>query len=827
MAGPRDDRVTMARLLETLCQDMRYGVRLFLRDPGFSAVALLTLALGIGANTATFSLVNAVLLKPLPFPDPDRLVVLDESRREHGSRTVSWMDYRDWREQNRVFEQMAAYRVADVTFRGDDEASVVRAAEVSSAFFPLLGADPVVGRAFDEWNDRPGGPLAVVVSHDLWTTRLGGRSEVIGRSLALNGTAYTVVGVLPPTFRFFDKRIDIYLPIGLHGADPEWLRRGNHPDMLVIARLRRGVPREAARTAMDVIMRRLEREYPQSNTGLTATITGLYQFKFGSTRDVLLILLASVACVLLIACVNVGNLLLSRSVSREQEMAVRIALGVGRRRLAQQLIIESAMLSVTGGAIGVALALAALPVLLRAAPAPLIPVAAVPVDATVLGFALAVSVASGLLFGSAPAIQFACGNLSASVNRGGRSGGITRGGQTLRSALLTSEIAIALVLLTSAGLLVRSLARATQVNPGFETANLLSLELTIPPTKYVDPERRVLLLTQAVERLKAIPGVGAAGAVQCPPLTGVCVDTAFTMADHAVSSVVDIPTAASNIVAPGYLEAMRTPLLAGRYFSDADTRRTRPVAIVNRTFAARQWPGGSAVGRQVREGGPQGQQPYREIVGVVADMKQNGVDAESRPEVFLPVTQFPFAPWTELAGMTFVVRTDGDPAAVGDRARRALLALDKDLPVTAARALGPWASESLARRRFSTGFLSGFALLALLLAAVGIYGVMAYTVSQSTREIGLRVALGATRHRIRALVLGKVARSAALGILLGWGGSLLATRWLASQLFGVGAMDPLTFLGVAAALLLVTVLACIAPVQRALAVEPLTALRTS
>jgi putative ABC transport system permease protein len=806
--------------LDDLRGDFRQGVRMLFREPGFSVVAALTLALGIGANTAIFSVVNTVWLRALPYPHADRLVVLDESRQEHGSRTVSWMDFRDWRIQNRAFDDLAAYRRTDVSLTGRGDAALLRAAEVSSAFFSLLGTQPSIGRLFNDEDDRPGAARTVAISHDFWETRLHGSPGVVGQSLVLNGSAYSVVGVVPTAFDFFDKPVDVYLPVGLHGAEAEWVRRGNHPDLLVLARLRSGMSVSSARTAFDTIMRRLESDYPQSNTGLTATVTDLSEFKYGSTRNVLATLLATVACVLLIACANVANLLLARASSRRTEMAVRATMGASRWRLARQVLAEATVLSVAGGALGLVVAIAARRTFIATAPASLSRVADGAIDGTVLAFTAAVSIASGLLFGSAPAMQVTWDSLATGLNETGRSAGASRRSERLRSGLLVCEMAMALLLLTGAGLLLRSLANAMKVDPGFAAEHLVTLDLTIPSTRYTEPQRKVLLLTQAVERLTSIAGVQAVGAAQCPPLQGVCTDTAFTLADHPVASVVDIPTAASNIVAPGYFETLRVPLLAGRVFVPSDDRRARLVAIVNHSFAAQHWPLENAIGKLLREGGPLGQQPYREIVGVVADVKQGGIDTAARPEVFLPVTQFPFAPWTELQRMTFVVRTEGDPLSVVANARRVLSAIDHDLPVTGVATMAQRVSESIERRSVSTRLLSVFGLLALLLAAVGTYGAMACHVAQRTPEIGVRMALGATPNAIRMFVVRQALSLAAVGIAVGWTASLLSARWVATWLFGVGTTDPVIFAGVGAVLVLMVLLASVVPVQRALSVEP-------
>jgi putative ABC transport system permease protein len=539
----------------------------------------------------------------------------------------------------------------------------------------------------------------------------------------------------------------------------------------------------------------------------------------------LFVLFASVGCILLIACVNVANLLLAQGSSRKRELAVRATLGADGWRLGRQLVTESVALSLLGGGLGIFMALFGLHIIARIAPHDFPQLAMARIDGTVLLFTLAISLLTGLLFGTAPAIQAGSGSLNVMLNDTGRGGGGSRTGKRLRSALLVAEIAIALILATLAGLMIRSLLNAVKVDPGFKVDNLLALDLVLPPTKYVRGVEKSVFFTQAVQRLRNLPGVRAAGAALCPPLVGVSADSSFMLADHPVQSVVDLPTAASNIVVPGYFETMQVPLLQGRLFTDLDTEHARLVAIVNQSFARRYWPGESAVGKLLREGGPKGNQPYREIVGVVADVTQDGMDVEPRPEVFLPVTQFPFAPWTSLQAMTFVIRTDGNPLSIAESAKSQLQVVDKDLPVAAVRPMTQYIFESLERRCFCTILLAAFAGLALLLAAVGTYGVMAYSVSQKTQEIGVRMALGATSDGIRKLVLREALALALLGIVIGWVGALISTRWLASLLFHTPAADPAIFGFVSALLLAIAVLASYLPVQRATAVNPATAFR--
>src|SRR5215813_3774269 len=774
----------MNATLGVVGQDLRHAMRVLRNNVGYSTVAIVTLALGIGANTAIFSVVNRVLLKALPYPNPQRLVILDEYRLRHGSRTVSWLDFRDWRGQNQVFDAMAAYRLSYLSLTRTEEPALLRVAEVSSTFFEILGAQAGNGRTFVEQEDMPGAPPMVVVSYGLWKNRLGGDTNVAGKALTLDGVSYSVIGVLPKEFSFFDEPVDAYLPVGLHGAEVEWNQREIHPNLLVLARLRARESIDSARIGMNVIMRRLEQNYPQSNTALVATVTDLHQYRYGNTRTMLFTLFAAVGCILLIACVNVANLLLARGSSRKKEMAVRAALGADRWRLMRQLMTETVALSLLGGFLGVLLGVAGLHIVVNAAPTDIPQLAASKIDGAVLLFTIAVSLMTGLLFGAAPAMQGAFADLNSAFKETSRRSGASRAGKRLRSGLLVAEMAIALVLLTAAGLVIRSLSNAVNVDPGFQAHNLLALDLTLPPTKYVGGSEK------------------------------------------AVESVVDLPTAASNIVVPGYFEAMKVPLRDGRFFSDLDTERSRLVAIVNQSFARRYWPNESAIGKRIREGGPRGNQPYRDIVGVAADLKQNGMDAEPRPEVFFPITQFPFAPWTALKAMTFVVRTDGDPLSIAEVAKTALQAADKDLPVTRVRPMTQYMAESLERRRFSTLLLAAFAGLALLLAAVGTYGIMAYNVNQRVHEIGVRMALGATASQIRALVLRDTLLLASLGIVVGWSGSLFSARLLASQLFGVRATDPLTFGCVAALGVIVAGLASYLPMRSAISVDSTTALRS-
>ncbi len=817
----------MNRLLESTQQylhNVRLACRHVFAKRGFAAIAIVTLALGIGANTAVFSVIDAVLLHALPFPAPDRLVVLDEVRRQHGSRTVSWLDFQDWLQQCRSFDAMAAYRTGTATLTGTDQPVLLHTADVSASFFPILKLAPSKGRVFGAEDDKPGAPRTVVVSDGFWRTQLGGKPDIVGMALVIDGSSYEVVGVLPPSFHFFTGTVDVYLPVGLRGAEPEWNRRGMHPDLLVLARLKAGTELNSARADMTAIMDRLEVTYPQSNAGLTATVTTLYQHYFGRMQTILFTIFASVGCVLLMACANVANLLLERGTARRKEMAIRAALGADRRRLLTQLVTESMVLSLSGGTLGVGVAALSLFGFAIAAPSTYAQFASAHINGTVLLFTLAISIVIAAVFGALPAIQACRVDLNEAFNHGSQRAGEGRQARRIRSGLLAIEIGLALVVATAAGLMARSLWRALAVDLGFAPEHLVAMDITIPTTRYSTAADKTLLVTQAVERLRGLAGVQAAGAVLCAPIARVCGNNGFMLADHPIASVVDLPTAVLNFVAPGYFETARIPLASGRYFTASDDLQSRNVAIVSNAFARQNWPMTSAIGKMIREGGPNGNQPYREIVGVVADVRQSGVESEGVPEVFLPVTQFPFAPWDSLDSMTFLVRAN-DPA-IAERATEAVRAKDKDLLVTAVRAVSQDVDGSLARRRFVTWLFGSFSMLALALGGIGTYGVMSYGVSQREREIGTRMALGATRSAIWKMVLRETLTLAATGVVLGLLVTQAASRWIGSLLFGVGANDLLTFSAAAAILVFVAIIATWVPIRRATRVNPAVALRS-
>ena len=804
--------------------NLRIACRHVFSRPGFAAVAIVTLALGVGANTAVFSVIDAVLLQAVPYPHADRLLVLDEVRREHGSRTVSWVDFRDWKHQSRSFDAMAAYRTGTATLTGLDQPLLLHTAEVSASFFSILNAAPLAGRTFTTDDDKTGAERTVVISDDFWRTQLGGRAGIIGSSLIIDGFSYEIVGVLPSSLHFFLGRTDVYLPIGLHDADADWNLRGMHPDLLVLARLKPGVGVKSAQADISAVMSRLEIAYPQSNAGLTASVTTLYQRYYGHMQTVLVTILAAVVCVLLMVCVNIGNLLLERSAARRREMAIRTALGADRRRLLVQLVTEGLVLSLSGSALGIILAAVILRWFALGSPAAYEQFGAPHINILVLLCTFASSVIVALGFGLIPAIQVRHVDLNDAFKDGSRRVGATRRARRFQSALLAVQIGLALAVITAAGLMTRSLRNALAVDLGFVPDHLLAMDVVIPSTRYFAPADKTALISQALDRLRELPGVVSVGSARCAPVTHACENDGFMLSDHTPASVVDLPTAALNFVSSSYFEAARIPLLAGRYFTVFDDTHSRNVAIVNSAFARRNWPDGIALGKMIREGGPNGKQPYREIVGIVADVRQDGVEGEEIPEVFLPVTQFPFAPWDSLQSMTFFVR-GGDPSTIAARAADAIRAKDKDLLVTGIRVVDRDVQKTFSRRRLITWVFGSFSVLALLLGGIGTYGVMSYAVGQRTREIGTRIALGATRRSIWQMILFETVTLAATGIFLGLIASRAASRWIQSLLFGVGATDPITFSLAAALLVAVAFAAAYLPMRRAVSVDPMVALR--
>ena len=803
----------------TLLQDLRYGLRTLAKSPGFTAVAVATLALGIGANAAIFSVVHAVLLKSLPYPEPDRLVVMRERHIHHCCSGVAWPTFLDWRLQTRSFQTMAGFHEDRVMLSGVGEPEMLRSAQVSAEFFPLLGVRPALGRFFGAADDKPGAPPTLILSWGQWKRRFGGDPSAVGRAIDIDAVPYTVIGVMPPSFAFFPDVVDLYTPVGLMGSQPSWQDRGNHHGLWALARLAPDASLESARREMETIMLRLEKEYPLSNSGQRALVMSLDEALFHDYRAALWILLAAVGVVLLIACANVAHLLLARASARRREFAIRTAIGAGRRRIVRQLLTESLLLSAIGGVLGIVIASWALGPLLRLAPSAIPRLADTKIDPAVLLFTLVATTLTGLIFGLVPAAQASRSDPQTTLRESGNSttGGAAR--QRLRSALFVSEVALAFVLAVASGLLVRSLLRVERVPPGLEAQGVLALDVYLPEVRYQTPAQRRVFYERALQELRRLPGVEAASASLCTPVVGQCWGSVFLIAGRPVPAQADLPDGAFNAVESSYFATMKVPLKAGRYFDATDTPDSPPVVVINESMAKKWWPNESALGKRIKQGWPQDEAPFREIVGVVGDVPQDGLDQAVRTEVFLPISQY------AEAALTLLVRTSRPEMSLAKPAVAAVHAIDKDQAVTAIQPMTQYISESLARRRFHTLLLGAFGALALLLASVGIYGVVSYGVAQRTREIGIRTALGASRGDVLRLVFRQSMRLAAIGMVVGAVAAVGLTRFLSSLLFGVGPTDPLTFGGVVFVVTGVVALACARPAQKALRVSPTTALR--
>ena len=803
--------------IETTIHDVRFGLRMLRKNPGFSLVAILTLMLGIGANTAIFSVVRAVLLKPLPYPDPDRLVVMREYQIGGSDMSVNWLNFLDWRAQSRLFEEMAAYNLAHFTLTGEGEPVLLRGATVSASFFPLLGVQPALGRDFKLWDDGVGAAPVVILSHDLWERRFASQPSVVGQIIALDGKAYTVLGVLGPEFKepLAGKPVDLYVPVGPGSGG--WEARDQRGSLAVIARLRPGVSIASARSEMDTIEGRLEQQFPKTNRGVRASVRSLYDKRFGDLRPVLFTLLAAVGVVLLIACANVANLSIARSLVRRREFAIRRACGAGRSRLIRQLLVESTLISCMGGAAGLLPAWWALRLIVRLAPAGIPRLQETRLDSGVLLFTLAISVLTGILSGLGPGREASKLDVADIVKDGGSSTG--RATHRWQCSFLLAETGLAVVLVLASGLLVRSLIKTLQVDPGFSPDQVLVLELVLPQSSYATPAQRIEFYRQTQAQLSALPGVKSTGMVVCPPSLGHCWDWFYTVEDHPTPESGKLPVSAFNQAGSSYFQTMEVPLLAGRYFTEQDDAQSPPVVIVNQTFARMWWPNANPLGKRMRLWDAGGTTPYREIVGVTGDIKEDGLDAEQIPEVFIPAAQEP------PGAITFLMRTSVDPASLERPASQAVHTIDRNLPIERIQPMARYLRDSLAQRRFTTLLVGLFGVVALVLAAIGIYGVTSYSASQRTHEIGIRMALGAKRGDVLRAVAAQGIATAGAGIILGVAGALAASRALSSLLFGIRPADPGTFVVVCLILATVALLASYIPARRATKLDPMVALR--
>ena len=805
--------------MQTLWQDLRYGARLLRKQPGFALIAVATLALGIGANTAIFSVVNGILFRPLPYADAERLYWLSIDRQDLGKGfTLSFADFVILKEHNRSFEKMALLQGDRMTLTGGSEPERISAHKVTSEYFAALGVQPVLGRTFLPDEDQPGKPLVAVVSHSLWQRHLNSDPDPGRGTITLNDRVYTVIGVMPPDFRLF-RSVDVW-PI-MQVNPPK--RRAPY-GLRLIAKVKPGIDQPQVRAELTALRDQVERQWsnPQQGSGLphwSYEVEPLKEFITGNLRPVLLVLLASVGCVLLIATANVANLLLARASTREREMAIRAALGASRLRLLRQLLSESVLLAAAGGALGLLLASYGVDLLLKLEPGNLPRMNEVGIDKGVLVFTSCVSLLSGLLFGLAPAMQVSRTNLNVSLKEGGRTSTETRGRKRVRALLVVSQTALALVLLAGAGLMIKSFVRLQQVKPGFNPDGLLSVQLSPTPIRYGDDVKKVAFHRELLDRVRSLPGVqSAATSSDVPPQNVADVDV-FEVAGQPVPPDQNRPLAERIILSTDYFRAMGIPLLSGRDFERTDDSNSPPVVIVNRTMAQRYFPGGDAVGGRIHFGDFEPDTPWITIVGVVGDVKNNGLSVNDAPTIYQSFEQGPAVP------ICLFVRSSSNPEGLTAGLRDVVQAIDKELPVTNIKTGDQLLYDAVGQPRFHTTLIAIFAGLALLLAAVGIYGVISYSVAQRTHEIGVRLAVGARPRDVLVLVIRQGMLLTLTGTALGIGAAFGLTRLLSSLLFQVSATDPLTFAGVAAILLAVAFFACWIPARRATKVDPMIALR--
>jgi predicted permease len=802
--------------METLFKDLKYGIRSLQKRPGFTLIALTTLALGIGANTAIFSVVNGVLWRPLPYQTPRQLVMVWENHQARGGPVNEWLspsDFDDWRGQNRVFSHLSAMNDWGPTLTGRDEPEPLTGAAVSHDMFTLLGVEPSMGRSFRPEEDQTGAPNVVVLSHELWQRRFGSDQTIVGKSISLNEENYTVIGVMPARFNF---------PVIPNTQLWRTLRPTINPScqrgclvLRAIGRLKPESSFASAQTDLSTIAARLAAQYPDSNSKVGATLVPLHEQLIGGMKRPLLVLLGAVAFVLLIACANVANLMLARAATREREIALRAALGASRGRVIRQLVTESALLACAGGALGLLLAFWLLRLLVSLSPPGTPRFDEIRIDGYVLGFTLLVAMLTGLIFGLAPALQISKPDLNNSLKDTGKGvPGGSRGGR-LRRGLVIAEMALALILLIGSGLLMKSFVLLQRVDPGFNPDHVVSLRVFLNPTHYPAMPQVVNFYSQLLDREKTLPGAQAVGAISTLPLSGNETDTSFLIEGRPQPPPNQQPVAWYNSISPDYFRAMEMHLVEGRAFSDRDDEKSPLVVIISETMARRYWPNEEPLGKRLGRGPDH----WREIVGVVKDVKHFGLDADAPPTMYFPMRQVP------ARGMNLVVRTSGDPSNLVPAVRTQVWAGDQNLAIANLTTLKDLISSSIKQQRFILLLLGCFAALALLLAAVGIYGVMSYAVTQRTQEIGIRMALGARTGDVLKLVVKNGITLALIGIAIGLVLAFALTRLMASLLFGVTPTDATTFATVSAGLVLVALLACYLPARRATKVDPLAALR--
>lgn len=801
--------------METLWQDVRQSLRKLFKSPGFTITALLALTLGIGANSAIFSVVNTVLLRPLPFQEPDQLMMVWGTNVKKGVEEVPFTpaDYIDVRDQNDVFAGMAALRPMNLTLTGVGDPERLPTAMVSASMFSMLGVTPALGRAFLPEEDQAGRNSVALISHSLWQRRFQSDAAIVNKSLTLSGRVYEVVGVMKPEFRL-SKEVDVWLPLVITEQQAQNRSIGS---LVVIGRLKPGVTSSRASASLALIGERLSQQYPETNADHGVRIISLHEQLTGNIRLALLLVLAAVASLLLIACANVANLLMARSATRQKEMAVRAALGANRLRLVRQLLTESVLLSFIGGLLGLVLAYLGLKFLIATIPESVPRVQKSTIDFWVLGFTFAISLLTGAIFGLAPALFSSKTDLNETLKEGTRGSTSGGSGKFLRNVLVVAEVCFTLVLLVCAGLTIRSFMRLQDVKPGFNPDHLLTMQLTLPPPKYPEPENQKMFYKDLLEGVKNVPGVQAVGMVSALPLSGSNnIVTGFEIEGDA-NTINENLTTNYIIVSPNYFQTMNIPIQKGSFFTESEAQ-AQPKAIINETMAHRYFQNQDPIGKRLKLDVPP-EPMSAEIIGVVADVKSSGLDSEVKPDVYVSYLQ---APWPV---MSLVVRTVGEPMDMAPVVRAQLQKIDKDQPIYNVNSMESVIADSVAQPRLTTILLGLFAIVALVLAGTGIYGVVSYSVAQRTQEIGLRMAMGAQRTDILKLVIGQAMFLAAIGIVLGLVIAVAGTRLVSSLLFEVSATDLMTLSFTSLLLAAVTLLACLVPARRALKLDPLVAIR--
>ncbi len=814
--------------MEFIWQDMRYGARMLLKSPGFTVVAVLTLALGIGANTAIFSVVNFVLLRPLEYANSDQLVMVWERNTKKGwnESPTSFADFVDFRDNAKSVE-LVAFTDTNFNLTGGDQPERVAGLRVSANLFSLLGVNPARGRWFAPEEDKPGAGHVLILSYGLWQRSFGGNSNLVNQTVQLNGQSYTVVGVMPPTFKFppafsatttseeLISNADLWVP--LTTDDVPLIR--NIRNLKMIGRLKAGVAPQQAQAEINSIASRLAREYPDVNAGLESVVIPLHEQIVGDVREALLILLGAVVLVLLIACANIANLLLSKATARHKEIAIRTALGANRGRLLRQLLTESTLLGLLGGVFGFLVAYAGSKTLVSFGSFSIPQLTDFSFDMKVPLFALVVSLLTSLIFGLAPAIDASNPNLNEALKEGGRSssGGATRA--RLRNALVITEVALAVVLVTASGLMLRSFVRLQGTSSGLNPHNLITLELELPDVRYHAAQQQTLFQQQLLQRVGSLPGVQNAATVDNLPFSGNAFNTSFTIEGRPTGPTTETPRAYYRVISPDYFPAIGIELHKGNQFTDRDTAEQPGVAIVNETAAQRYWPGVDPLGKRIKRGRPESKNPWLTVIGIVSGSRQLSLKEGSQPEIYVPYLQNP--------GLTFtlVARTASDPRSLTGALRKEVLSADREIPAANIKLMEELISNSVAKERFYVLLLAVFAALALILAAVGVYGVMSYSVTLRTRDIGIRMALGARPVDIFKHIVGQALLLGLIGLGVGIVLAIASTRVMSSLLYGINATDPLTLAITSLVLLAVALLASYLPARRATRVDPLVTLR--